>query len=128
MPSEVVYHALCHCSDCRRATGAPVVAWALAAKGAVRIEGEPKVYVSSENGRRYFCGNCGSSLFYTNEPTFPGMIDIQTATLDDPDAIPMGIHIQVAERIGWMAHAHELPMFDRYPSAPGESSVPGQAT
>jgi len=118
MPSEVVYHALCHCRDCRRATGGPVVAWALAVKDAVRIDGEPRMYVSSENGRRYFCGNCGTSLFYTNESTFPGMIDVQTATLDDPDAIPMGIHVQVAERIQWMATAHELPMFDRFPSAP----------
>lgn len=118
MPSEVAYHALCHCSDCRRATGGPVVAWAMAAKDAVTIEGEPKVYASSEHGRRYFCGNCGTSLFYTNEVVFPGMIDVQTATLDDPDTIPLGAHIQVAERIGWMAHAHELPMFDRYPNTP----------
>ena len=46
------------------------------------------------------------------------MIDVQTATLDDPDIIPLGIQVQVAERIGWMAHAHELPAFERYPSAP----------
>ena len=118
MPVEPIYHALCHCSDCRRATGAPTVAWALAPKDAVTIQGDPKVYASSENARRHFCGACGSSLFYTNEVTFPGMIDVQTATLDDPDSIPLGIQVQVAERIGWMAHAHELPAFDRYPSAP----------
>jgi hypothetical protein len=43
------------------------------------------------------------------------MIDVQTATLDDPDAIPLQLHVQTAERIGWMATAHELPMFQRYP-------------
>lgn len=26
---EPVYHALCHCRDCRRSAGAPMVAWAL---------------------------------------------------------------------------------------------------
>jgi hypothetical protein len=118
MPSDVVYHALCHCTDCRRASGAPLVAWALVARDAVTIEGEPKVYASSEHARRHFCGACGTSLFYTNETVFPGMIDVQTATLDDPDAIPMGVQIQVADRIGWMAHAHELPQFERYPPAP----------
>lgn len=115
MPSDVVYHAACHCTDCRRATGAPMVSWALAAADKVTISGEPNVYESSEHARRHFCGECGSSLFYTNAVVFPGMIDVQTATLDDPDAIPLGAHVQVAERIGWMAHAHELPMFERYP-------------
>jgi len=118
MPSEVAYHAACHCGDCRRATGAPMVSWALAAADAVTIEGSPKVYASSEHARRHFCGACGSSLFYTNDVVFPGMIDVQTGTLDDPDAIPLGAHVQTAERIGWMAHAHELPMFERYPAAP----------
>ncbi|MHA6723363.1 GFA family protein [Sphingomonas sp. RS2018] len=114
MPADV-RHALCHCADCRRAAGAPAVAWALAPADAVTITGEPRVYASSEHGRRHFCATCGSGLFYTNEAIFPGMIDVQTATLDDPDAIPLEAHIQVAERIGWMATAHELPTFDRYP-------------
>ena len=115
MPSEVVYHAICHCTDCRRSTGAPLVSWGLAPQDKVTITGTPKLYASSEHARRHFCGDCGTSLFYTNEVIFPGLIDVQTATLDDPDEIPLGVHVQVAERIGWMAHAHELPMFERYP-------------
>ena len=43
------------------------------------------------------------------------MIDIQSATLDDPDRIPVQAQIQTAERIGWMEKAHELPSFERYP-------------
>jgi hypothetical protein len=115
MPAQVVYHAICHCSDCRRSTGAPLVSWGLAPMDKVTIEGTPKVYASSEHARRHFCGDCGTSLFYTNEMVFPGLIDVQTATLDNPDEIPLGVHVQVAERIGWMEHAHELPMFERYP-------------
>ena len=45
----------------------------------------------------------------------PGIIDIQSATYDDPDAVPARAHVQVAERIKWMERAHELPMFERYP-------------
>jgi hypothetical protein len=41
----------------------------------------------------------------------PGIIDVQSATNDDPDAVPARVHIQIAERIRWMEHAHELPMF-----------------
>ncbi|KAB1073285.1 GFA family protein [Methylobacterium planeticum] len=115
MPSEVLHHALCHCADCRRHAGAPMVAWAMVPAAQVRITGEPVVYHSSEHGRRHFCGQCGTSLFYVNEAMLPGMIDVQTGTLDDPDALPARAHIQTAERIGWMATAHELPTFARYP-------------
>ncbi|MDP8994996.1 MAG: GFA family protein, partial [Pseudomonadota bacterium] len=90
MPTEVAHAALCHCTDCRRASGAPVVAWALAPRDKVWIEGEPQAYASSEPALRHFCGRCGTSLFYTNEAVFPGMVDVQIATLDDPDAIPVG--------------------------------------
>ena len=40
----------------------------------------------------------------------PGIIDVQSGTYDDPDAVPVMAHIQVAERIGWMERAHELPV------------------
>jgi hypothetical protein len=115
---EPVYHALCHCTDCRRSSGAPAVAWALFPCDAVTISGEPRVHASSENARRHFCPTCGSGLFYTNESVFPGMLDIQTATLDDPGMLPLQIHVQTAERIGWMESAHSLPQFERYPSPP----------
>jgi hypothetical protein len=78
-------------------------------------KGTPKVYASSEHGRRHFCGNCGTGVFYTNEKILPGIIDVQSATFDNPDAVPARAHIQVADRIGWMERAHELPAFKRYP-------------
>ena len=112
---EPVYHALCHCTDCRRQTGAPVVSWALFPDQALTIEGRASVYASSEHARRHFCGTCGSSLFYTNPIVFPGLTDICSATLDNPDALSLGIHVQTAERIGWMKDAHMLPQFERYP-------------
>jgi len=112
---QPVYHALCHCTDCRRQTGAPVVSWALFPTDKLTVSGTPVVYASSENARRHFCGACGSSLFYTNAVVFPGLTDICSATLDEPDALALGIHVQTAERIGWMKDAHLLPQFERYP-------------
>ncbi|HVF37323.1 MAG TPA: GFA family protein [Sphingomicrobium sp.] len=100
MPVEAIHKALCHCSDCRRHSGAPMVAWGLVEKDRFRVEGETKEYASSEQGRRHFCEQCGTSLFYTNDQIFPGQIDVQLATLDDPDAITPEVQIQVAERIG----------------------------
>jgi hypothetical protein len=113
---ENLTHGLCHCRDCRRHSGAPMVSWAMFPADAVKtVRGQPKIYKSSEHGRRHFCGECGTGLFYTNDTVLPGIIDVQTATLDDPDAIAPAAHIQVAERIKWMERAHELPVFDRFP-------------
>jgi len=118
MPEAVGHHALCHCTDCRKASGAPAVSWALAATDQITITGETRVYESSADGRRHFCGQCGTSLFYTNAVIFPGQTDIQSATLDNPDALHLQAQIQTAERIGWMETAHELPSFHRYPGMP----------
>ncbi len=113
---ESLTHALCHCSDCRRHAGAPMVGWTMYPQASVRVtQGEPAVYESSEHGRRRFCRDCGTGLFYSNAHMLPGLIDVQSATYDDPDAVPAKVHIQTAERIAWMEHAHELPTFERYP-------------
>ena len=60
-------HSICHCTDCRRSAGAPVVAWAVYDRADVRVtKGAPKMRSSSEHGRRYFCADCGTGLFYTS--------------------------------------------------------------
>ena len=84
-----LHHALCHCRDCRRHAGAPMVGWTMYKAPDVTVTaGTPKVYRSSEHGRRHFCADCGTGLFYVNEQVLPGIIDVQSATYDDPDAIP----------------------------------------
>lgn len=114
---EPAHAALCHCRDCTRSAGAQMVGWALFPRDKVEISGEPVVYKSSENGRRHFCGRCGTGLFYTSKAMFPGQIDVQMATLDDLDAYPATAHIQVADDPRWMAGAGDLPRFERYPEA-----------
>lgn len=121
MSVEIAHHALCHCTDCRKASGAPAVAWAMVATDGITVTGETRMYESSDHGRRYFCERCGTGLFYTSEVVFPGMTDVQSATLDDPDALPLQMQIQTAERIGWMAEAHRLPAFERYPGPPADA-------
>jgi hypothetical protein len=114
---DPMHHALCHCTDCRRSAGAPMVGWTMFKADQVRVlSGEPKIYASSEHGRRHFCGACGTGLFYTNDAMLPDIIDVQSGTLDDPGAIPPGAHIQVADRIGWMKTLDSLPEFERFPA------------
>jgi len=113
---EPAYEALCHCGDCRRHAGAPMVGWAAYPATAVTVAGTPRIYQSSGNGRRHFCGECGTGLFYSNDVALPGLLDIQSGTFDDPGARPPQIHVQTAERLGWMDGIDALPKFERYPS------------
>lgn len=109
--------ALCHCEGCRKSAGAPMVSWAGFAEDELNVsKGVPKAFNSSGETWRSFCGDCGTGLFYRNQSFLPGIVDIQSVTLDDPDALPAGAHIQTAERLKWMETAHTLPTFERYPS------------
>ena len=113
---EPQHVALCHCVDCRKSAGAPMVAWAAFAESEMTVtQGDVTTFNSSGVSMRSFCARCGTGLFFRNAEFLPGIIDIQSATLDDPNALAPFGHIQTAEQIDWMASAHELPRFERYP-------------
>ena len=116
LAAKVVASSICHCRDCRRQSGAPISAWAMVNADDVAVSGEPKVYASSEDGRRSFCRDCGTSLFFTNAIlSTMGMMQVRSATLEEPDKVAPQSQVQTAERIGWMATAHALPAFERFP-------------
>lgn len=115
MSEETAHVAICHCGDCRRHSGAPMVGWAAVKREGVAITGELAEYASSEHGRRQFCPKCGTALFYVNEAALPGLIDVQTGTLDDPEALPPTAQIQTAERLNWVERLDALPAFARFP-------------
>jgi len=113
---EPMHVAICHCSDCRKSAGAPMVSWAMfKAEQFAVTQGEVTTHNSSGESKRSFCPRCGTGLLFTNAENLPGIVDVQSATLDDPDALPAQVHIQTAERIGWTAQQHTLPEFARFP-------------
>jgi hypothetical protein len=108
--------ALCHCNDCRRSAGAPVVAWSMFPENAIEVtQGNPKAYESSKGVTREFCANCGTGLFYKNPEMLPGIIDVQSATFDEPNNMPAKCHVQTAEQLTWFEGINSLPKFERYP-------------
>lgn len=108
--------SICHCSDCRRCAGSAGIAWISVAADDFAIEqGEPSLYRSSSDTERYFCGQCGTGLHYINEDMLPGLVYMQTATLDEPDAYPPTFHVQMGDALKWERGQEKLPMFDRYP-------------
>ncbi len=107
----------CHCRMCQKNSGAPVVAWAeIPAAGFAFVKGAPSVYRSSPKGERLFCPDCGSYMVF-REPGSAKTISINTASLDDPAAIPPDHHIWISSRIGWFETTDDLPRHAK--GAPG---------
>lgn len=115
---EALHVTLCHCRDCQRSAGAPTVAWAGFQEAQFAVTaGEARTVNLDGDAWRSFCAACGTGLWYRNQTVLPGLVDMQVATFDEPEGLPPVAHVQTAERLGWMATAHTLPDFDRYPSA-----------
>jgi hypothetical protein len=106
--------SLCHCDSCRRATGGPSLAWAIFAEGDVEIiAGTLATYESSPGVERGFCARCGTSLAY-RRASRPGLFDITTASLDDPEAFPPDKEIWTEERLSWVAANPGLTQHARF--------------
>ena len=112
--------SLCHCGSCRRATGGPSLAWAIFDEDKVEIvAGTLAIHASSPGVERGFCAGCGTSLTYARANR-PGLFDVTTASLDDPEAFPPAKEIWTSERLSWEAPNPDLPQFAQF-STPGKS-------
>jgi len=116
------YHrTLCHCADCRRAAGAPAVAWFSVHAGALAlVRGEPALHRSSPPVERGFCGACGTQLTYRHDD-YADEVDVTTCSLDDPEACAPEDHTFAARRLHWLRVADGLPAYPRTRSEGGAS-------
>jgi hypothetical protein len=102
---------ICHCASCRRASGAPTVAWLTLNRTLFEIvAGKPAVYHSSPGVVRQFCGVCGSALTYENIK-YPLSIDVTTGTLDEPAAFPPTAEVWLENRLHWQPTDGTLAQF-----------------
>ncbi|RSH86782.1 uncharacterized protein EHS24_005054 [Apiotrichum porosum] len=69
--------AICHCTDCRKFTGAIGAFYVSVPRDRATITGSPSAYTKkADSGRwitRSWCGNCGSNLFDVAEK-HPGLL------------------------------------------------------
>ncbi len=112
--------AHCHCSICRKTTGGIVTTWITILLQKLNIiddsiiifPGDPyflKEYKSSETCCRYFCKNCGCSLFL-HTTLSSKTIDISIATLDHPNDVIPDRHIWFKNKIEWLKLDEHLPV------------------
>ena len=101
----------CHCSDCRRATAAPFVAWFSVAPPGFRIvSGKPGYYGSSRGVTRGFCPRCGTPLTF-RRLDLPNEVDVTTCSLDDPELVRPNDHVRTRSRLSWVGLPEGLPTY-----------------
>lgn len=104
----------CHCISCRRASGAPYVAWATFARDAVVLtQGRLAEYRSSAPVMRGFCPACGTPLSYRHDRR-PAEIDLTLAALDDPAALTPAYHLWTEHKLPWVRLDDGLPQYPRF--------------
>jgi hypothetical protein len=100
----------CHCSICRRTTGAPFVAWFSVPRSQLRVTGEPARFRSSGKGTRCFCPECGTQVTFELEGA-GDEIDVTTCSLDEPNRVPPADHTRTSSRLEWVKLADGLRQF-----------------
>lgn len=102
--------SICHCSMCRRAAGAPYMAFLTLPRVQFRLtSGTPTTFRSSERAERGFCGRCGTALFY--DELGADCLDVSSATLDAPNQAPPQDQIFAADAIRWVDGVASLPSY-----------------
>lgn len=103
--------AHCHCTQCQRYHGAPVVTWVGVSNDHFKItRGEHKLrwFASSALAQRGFCDACGSSFLFRSEK-WPNEIHITLPNLQDTiDRQPEG-HVHYDSHVSWLKLDDDLP-------------------
>jgi hypothetical protein len=111
--------ALCHCLDCKRASGGEAAVFFAVPQGDFTLlDGSPRAfhYVADSGGGldRVFCPTCGSRLYTENLDSFPGLVFVQLGSLDRPEWIAPKLEMFTRRRLAWSA-ALDLPQFEQMP-------------
>ena len=98
-PAAVTY---CHCSDCRRVTGAPVAAFAAFAEADITLTPDEGHAANTTPGvTRTFCQGCGSPLTGRYD-YLPGRVYIALGLLDQAGDLPPALHAHHDNRLPWL--------------------------
>ena len=104
----------CHCANCRKASGAPVLVWAGFKNEDFEWLGEEPARYRYESEHypapveRLFCASCGSHLVLKCE-AFEGEVDVTAGSLDDPELARPELHLFARGQLSWLHLADDLP-------------------
>ena len=98
---------LCHCLVCRKYHGAPFNAFAMFSADRVTFTGAaPKVYATSELGRRYFCPACSAPVCtkYGRDDE----IELHLGSFDEPNLFAPTYEAWIPRRENWLSEMRSI--------------------
>ncbi|MCR9221502.1 MAG: GFA family protein [Alphaproteobacteria bacterium] len=116
----------CHCTSCRKHTGAAAVALVGYRRDRVRYtKGAPAVYASSPGVGRAFCADCGTPLTWEGDGEDEGpLIEFLVGTMDAPERFAPARHIHYGERLAWFDTTDRLPRHAVWEDEPPVAHAP----
>ena len=113
---------ICHCSMCRKHSGAPVLAFVHFPHDAFSwVKGEPTRYRSSRYAERGFCPRCGSTLSM-HEEVLEDRVQVTLGSLDEPARAKIDDHVWTDDRVAWFEVEDDLPRYPRKsPAVPSKA-------
>ena len=115
LTAEPTETSWCHCSHCRKSSGAPAVPYTTLPRSGFALEQGQKHFRSvklTDFAERLFCSLCGSPIA-TRLDHQPDEIDVTVATLDEPELLPPEFHIFCSSEVSWARHEDGLPRYAR---------------
>src|SRR5882724_2651807 len=91
----------CHCKNCQRQSGGPMMSILVVDAGALAITGTPRSYASSSSGKRHFCADCGTPLYFETAER-PSIRALFAGTLDAPENFTPAAHIWTSRMAAWL--------------------------
>jgi hypothetical protein len=106
---EPVRVGLCHCTTCRKESGAPFTTNAIWRANSVTVEGETASWKDATDAR-HFCPSCGSALFGVADGT--GEIEIRLGAFDRaPTDLTPTYELWSVRREPWMPALPDAEQF-----------------
>jgi hypothetical protein len=105
----------CHCSNCRKLTGASFATYAHVEKDKFHWLGGRKLirhYESAPGSFRAFCRNCGSLV--PGQAPYLATMSVPAGLLDDDPGVRPRLHVFVASKAPWWEIADDLPQYAQW--------------
>jgi hypothetical protein len=99
---------VCYCRMCPRASGSALMGFLYVQADSLQItKGSSKIFTSSPDVERSFCGRCGSPLFFRRYNR-PGQCALATGSLDEPGQFAPLMRIFLSDRVSWLDGIHRI--------------------
>jgi len=109
----------CHCTSCRKQSGAAHSVNIIVRATAMTFEGDLASYdepdtASGAHISREFCGACGSPIRSVPSAK-PKIIAVKAGTLDEPSGYAPAMHIWMRSALPWVVLPEGMPRFETEP-------------